>query len=102
MSFGDKMKDYFEKSMKTSRELMSKAGAKVQDLGEKGVLKLEIAQLQGQAQKLLANLGTEVYTAFTERGSDILSAQDTEIASLVNQITEIKKQIEKRENELKS
>jgi hypothetical protein len=30
MSFGDKMKDYFEKSMKTSRELMSKAGAKVQ------------------------------------------------------------------------
>jgi hypothetical protein len=102
MSFGDKMKEYFGKGLETSRDLMAKAGAKAQDLGEKGVLKLELAQLQGQAQKLMGRLGTEVYTAFTEKGSPTVSSEDPEISALVVQITELKKSIEKRENELKS
>lgn len=102
MSFGDKMKEYFGKGMESSRRLLSKAGEKAQDLSEKGVLKLEIAQLQGQAQKLLGRLGTEVYTLITERAASTISAQDPEIEALVEQITEIKKSIEKRENELKN
>lgn len=102
MTFGEKMKDFLGKGLETSRDIMAKAGAKAQDLGEKGVLKLEIAQLQGQAQKLLARLGTEVYTAFSEKNTETVSASDSEIAALVAQITEIKKSIEKREKELKS
>lgn len=102
MTFGEKMKEFFEKGLETSRDIMAKAGAKAQDLGEKGVLKLEIAQLQNQAQKLLARLGTEVYTAFSEKNAETVSVSDSEIAALVAQITEVKKSIEKREKELKS
>uniref|UniRef100_A0A7C3E5Q6 Uncharacterized protein n=1 Tax=Gracilinema caldarium TaxID=215591 RepID=A0A7C3E5Q6_9SPIR len=102
MSFGDRMKEYFGKGLETSRDLMAKAGAKAQDLGEKGVLKLEITQLQGQVQKLLGQLGTEVYTSFTEKGFQSVSSEDPEISALVAQISEVKKSIEKRENELKS
>lgn len=102
MTFGEKMKDFLEKGLETSRDFMTKAGAKAQDMGEKGVLKLEIAQLQSQAQKLLARLGTEVYTAISEKDAETLTASDPEIATLVAQITEIKKSIEKREKELKS
>ncbi|AEJ19203.1 hypothetical protein [Gracilinema caldarium] len=102
MSFGDKLKGYFGKGMETTRDLMAKAGAKAQDLGEKGVLKLEIAQLQGQVQKLLGRLGSEVYTAFVDKGIDTISFSDPEIKALIDQIADLKKSIEKRENELRN
>ena len=102
MSFSDKMKEFLGKGLETSKTIASKAGAKAQDLGEKGVLKLEIAQLQGQVQKLMTKLGAEVYMSFTEKGSSTVSSDDQEIAALIAQINEIKKSIEKKENDLKN
>lgn len=102
MSFGDKMKEFLGKGLETSKTFATKAGAKAQDLGEKGVLKLEIAQLQGQVQKLMTKLGTEVYASFTEKGLNTISSDEQEIAALIAQINEIKKSIEKKEIELKN
>jgi peptidoglycan hydrolase CwlO-like protein len=102
MSFGDKLKGYLGKGMETTRDLMAKAGAKAQDLGEKGVLKLEIAQLQSQIQKLLSRLGSEVYASFVEKGVASISSSEPEIASIIAQIGELKKSIEEREHQLKN
>ncbi|GHV75158.1 hypothetical protein AGMMS49940_24600 [Spirochaetia bacterium] len=54
---GEKAQDWGSRGLSASREFAAKAGAKAQELGEIGVLKLEIKQFEGQAQKLIARLG---------------------------------------------
>jgi hypothetical protein len=99
---GGKAQEWGEKSYRASKDFISKAGAKAQDLGERGVLMLEIKQLEGRAQKLLARLGTEVYANLAEQGNETLSANDAAIKSLLADIVSVKESIEKRETELQS
>ncbi len=102
MTFGDKMRELVEQGMNVSKDLVSKAGAKAQDLGEKGVLKFEIMQLEGQAQKLMARLGTEVYSTFADGTADAVSREDAVIKGLLAEIAVVRDSIEKREAELKN
>jgi capsule polysaccharide export protein KpsE/RkpR len=99
---GEKAQDWSEKGYQVSKDFLSKAGAKAQDLGERGVLMLEIKQLEGQAQKLLGRLGNEVYTAFTERKETSFRADSPDLDPLLAELDRIKKEIEKREQELKN
>jgi hypothetical protein len=101
MTFGEKMRELVEQSVNVSKEFVSKAGAKAQDLGEKGVLKLEIMQLEGQAQKLIARLGTEAYTLFTEQASESISREEPVIKGLLAEIASVRDSIQIREAELK-
>lgn len=101
MTFGEKMRDLVEQGVNVSKDFVSKAGAKAQDLGEKGVLKLEIMQLEGQAQKLIARLGSEAYTAFTDRAAESVSREDPVIKGLLAEIAGLRDSIELREAELK-
>ena len=102
MTFGEKMRDLVEQGMTVSKDIVSKAGAKAQDLGEKGVLKFEVMQLEGQAQKLLARLGTEVYSLLADDGSDSVSREEPVIKGLLAEIASVRDSIEKRESELKN
>ena len=69
MSFSERMKDMIDKGLDASRDFAKKAGEKAKELGEKGVLKLEIAQLESRAEKLIAKLGAEVYASMVDRGA---------------------------------
>jgi hypothetical protein len=100
MAFSDRLKDMFEQGLAASKDFAVKAGAKAQDLGERGVLVLEIKQLEGQAQKLVSRLGAEVYRIFAEQGEKIMSADDPVVKSLLNELSLIKGAVEKREQEL--
>jgi len=101
MTFGEKMKDLLEKGLDASKTIATKAGAKAQNLGEKGVLKLEIMQLEGQAQKLVSRLGAEVYTQFTEKGAQTVAVTDPAIGAILAELATVKASMEKREGELK-
>ena len=101
MTFGEKMKDYMGQGLQASKEFMTKAGAKAQDLGEKGVLKLEIKQLEGQAQRLVAKLGAEAYAEFAENNAASISADEPAIKALLTELADIKASIEKHEKELR-
>jgi hypothetical protein len=96
------MRDLLDQGAQVSKDFLSKAGAKAQNLGERGVLSLEIKQMEGQARKLLARLGNGVYRRFMEEGAESVSASDPEISSLLSQIGSLKGAIEKRESELES
>ena len=101
MNFTERMREVLDQGVAVSKEFAVKAGAKAQDLGERGVLMLEIRQLESQAQKLMGRLGTEAYQAFTERDEETLSRENTPVKTLLSDIAAIRESIERKEAELK-
>lgn len=101
MTFGERMRELVDQGVAASKDFAVKAGAKAQDLGERGLLMLEIKQLETQAQKLIGRLGAEAYQTFTERGEDTLSAESAAVKSILAEIAGARESIEKKESELK-
>lgn len=102
MTFSERMKELLDQGMAASKEFALKAGAKAQDLGERGILMLEIKQLEGQAQKLLSKLGNQAYQAFAERNEQTLDRDIPEIESLLADIAKVRDAIEQKDTELKN
>ena len=102
MTFSERMKDLLDQGVAASKELALKAGAKAQELGEKGILLLEIKQLEGQAQKLMGRLGNEAYQAFVERNQDSLDKNKPEVEAILTDIAKVRDTIEQKETELRN
>ena len=102
MTFSERMKDLLDQGWAASKEFAIKAGAKAQDLGERGILMLDIKQLEAQAQKLLTRLGNEVYKAFTEQDRNTIDRSETVFKNILDELSSIKEQVEKKETELKN
>jgi len=102
MTFSERMKGMLEQGWTASKELAAKAGAKAQDLSERGILMWDIKQLENQAQKLMLGLGNAVYTAFTERDESSVERDNTEIKTILEEIAVIRDAIEKKEADLKN
>jgi len=99
MSFSERMRDMIDKGLVASRDFAKKAGEKAKELGEKGVLKLEIAQLESRAEKLVAKLGAEVYASMVDRNVQTVSRDTEAISSILKQIEELRETIEGKEKE---
>jgi len=102
MTFSERMKAVLEQGWAASKEFAIKAGEKAQDLGERGILMWDIKQLENQAQKLLSRLGNEVYIAFTERNQETIERGAAEFRTILEELTAIKDQVEKKESDLKN
>ena len=102
MTFSERMKTMLEQGLTASKEFAVKAGAKAQDLGERGILMWDIKQLENQAQKLLTRLGNEVYILFTDKDQPVIDRETIEIRSLLDELASVRDQIEKKEYELKN
>ena len=102
MTFSERMRVLLDQGVAASKELAAKACAKAQDLGERGMLMIEIRQLESQAQKLVGRLGAEAYHIFTEQGEQTLSADSAPIKTLLAEIASARESIEKKEAELES
>jgi hypothetical protein len=102
MAFSDRMRELLDQGAQASKELLSKAGAKAQDLGERGALTLEIKQLESQSRKALAKLGNEVYRLLSEEAAESVSSGDPIVKDLLGEIASLKGAIEKREEERES
>lgn len=97
MDFWDRMKNAMEKGLEGSRELLGKAKDRAQDLGERGVLRLEIMQLENQAEKLIGQLGTRTYEALVTEQRLRIDKQTEGIAELIAQIDEIHERVREKE-----
>ena len=102
MTFSERMKELLDQGIAASMEFAIKAGTKAQDLGERGVLLLDVKQLEGQAQKLIGRLGAEAYQAFMERDEETLSRESEPVKALLAQTASIRQLIETKEAELKA
>ena len=101
MAFSERMRELLDQGVAASREFAAKAGAKAQDLGERGVLMVEVKQLESQAQKLIGRLGAEVYQVFSEQGEQTLSAESAQVKTLLSEISAVRESIERKDAELK-
>jgi hypothetical protein len=101
MTFGERMKELMDQGLAASKEFVIKAGAKAQDLGERGILMLEIKQLEGQAQKLITRMGNDAYIAFTEKDQSTIDREQAEFKITLKDIAMIRDAIEKKETELR-
>jgi len=101
MTFGERMKELMDQGLAASKEFVIKAGAKAQDLGERGILMLEIKQLEGQAQKLIARMGNDAYIAFTEKDQSVIEREQAVFKNTLTEIAMIREAIEKKEKELR-
>lgn len=102
MTFSERMRETLEQGWLASKELAAKAGAKAQDLSERGVLMWDIKQLENQAQKLITNLGNTSYKKFMERDESSIERDDVEIKTILDEIAVIRDAIEKKEIDLKN
>jgi len=102
MTFSERMTKLLEQGWDATKDFAIKTGAKAQDLGERGLLKWDIKQLEYQAQKHMARLGKEAYIAFIDKDQPFIDRNAREIKNILGQITAIKDQIEKKEYKLKN
>ena len=99
MSFSERMKEMIDRGLVASRDFARKAGDKAKELGEKGLLKIDIAQLESHAEKLIAKLGAEVYASMVDRNVETVSRDTVAINSILKEIEGLRASIEKKEKE---
>jgi hypothetical protein len=101
MDFWERMRGNLDKGLDRSRDWLGKAGDKAKDLGDKGVLRFEISQLQSQAEKLMGKLGTRAYEALEKEGQPAVSHETSGVSDLISQIKDVHRRIEEKEERLR-
>jgi hypothetical protein len=96
------MMELLDQGIAATKDFALRAGAKAQDLGERGVLMVDIKQLEIKAEKLLARLGNETYVAFAEQNQESISRDTPEIAAILAELARIRNEIDQKEMELRN
>lgn len=99
MGFWDRMDELVNQGLESSRELLGKAKDKARDLGEKGLLKYEILQLERQAQAKITQLGAQVYEKLGIKEQSTVGREA--LRGLLDEIQELKERIETKQESLK-
>ena len=101
MDFWERMEKLLNKGIETSKEVVDKAKIKAKDLGDKGVLKYEMMQLEKQAEMRFSQLGKTVYELMVKDKKDHVSQSEGSIQLQLLELGDIEKRINQREEELK-
>lgn len=101
MSFWDNLKDFVDKSIETSGKAFNELGEKTKELGQKGVIKVEIAQLRSKFKQQSDKLGLTVYELFTKQEKDSVTRRNQTVAPIIDAMQELEKLIEQKEEEYK-
>ena len=98
MSFWERMEEAINQGFESSREILGKAKEKAKDLGEKGLLRYEISQLERQAEKKFSQLGVRVYENLVLKEQPTVGKEAVE--ELLEDVQELKKRVERLEQDL--
>lgn len=93
MIFAEKVRGMFRKGAAGSRRLAGGVGAKVNDLGNKGAMKLEIATLKYREGGLMEKIGREAYTALVEMDGESMRRDTNPLRGLLDSVTALRARI---------
>jgi hypothetical protein len=97
VDFWDRMKNALEKGLEGSKEILTKVRDRTQDLGERGVLRLEILQLENQAEKLVGQLGARCYEALVTEQRELIDRDTEGVGELIAGIDGLREKIREKE-----
>ena len=100
MGIWERMERLIGQGLHASGEVLARAKDKAQELGEIGLLKYELSQLEKQAQKLFGRLGVAVFDKLAVKGQATVSREA--VKELVAELEEVKKKIEQKEGDLQA
>ncbi|MDR2602775.1 MAG: hypothetical protein LBC53_10075 [Spirochaetaceae bacterium] len=98
--FFESMKSALSEGWEASKDLASKAGSRAQEIGEKGLVTVEIKKLEFNMERLVKKLGLEAYQLFVENGQESISAKHPNISAILEEISGVRLQIEQKQTEL--
>lgn len=101
MSFINKLTDFLDKGVDMSRDAITKAGDVVQDMGSKGVLRIEILQLKEKQNKEYRDLGMTVAEIFRDSPDESITRDTIRVWKSLELIRDFDHQIKTREEKLK-
>lgn len=101
MGFWERMEKVISQGINSSKDVLEKARDKAKDLGEKGILKFEIMQLEKQAESGFMKLGSKIYELIDNDHLLELLEKYPEIKDVCKEIHEVKIKIEDKEINLK-
>jgi hypothetical protein len=101
MAFFERMKEIIDQGVENTKKVLNSAAEKAKELGEIGVLKYEISQLEKQVEKRFALLGGNVYSILVEKNKNTVTKSTPEIKELLDEINDIEKKIDEKEDSLK-
>jgi len=102
MTFSERMMELIDQGIAATKDFALKAGAMAQEWGERGVLMVDIKQLEMKAQKLMARLGNETYMAFAERNQESINRDAPEISAIITELVKLRDAIDQKETELRN
>lgn len=94
--FLGKMKNLVDQGVDVSQKALSKAGAKIQELGDKGITKIELTRLENQSKKCFERLGLVVYDNLVCKQKASVGVKNAEVAALLDEIEHLKSEMERR------
>jgi len=97
MDFWDRVKTTIDKGLDSSREVLGRARDTAQDLGERGVLRVEIMQLENQAEKLVGKLGAVAFETLVVEKQDQLTKDAGGVRELIEEINGVQTRIKEKE-----
>ncbi len=100
MGIWERMEQLIGQGLQSSREVLARARDKAQELGEAGLLRYELSQLEKQAQQLFGRLGMAVFDRLSAKGQATVSREA--LKELVAELEEIRKKIRQKEEDLQA
>lgn len=95
MEFWERMRNAFDRGLEKSKDLLGRARDTAQDLGERGVLRYEIMQLENQAETIVGKLGAACYEPLANDES--VNRSSAGVSDLIDQIDAIQTRIKEKE-----
>ena len=97
MDFWARMRETLDKGLETSRDLYSRAREKAQDLTDRGILRFEVNQLENEAEKLIAKLGSRTFEVLVREGQNTVSKKTAGIHELIDEIEAVPARVKEKE-----
>jgi hypothetical protein len=100
MDFWERFRTTIDKGVESSRGVLGKAQDRARDLGEKGVLRFEIMQLESRAEKLTTKLGARTFEVLVKEGQNTVSRKTSGVREVIDELSELEARIKEKEEAL--
>lgn len=100
MDFWERFRTTIDKGVESSRDALGKAQERARGLGEKGVLRFEIMQLESRAEKITTKLGARTFEVLVKEEQNTVSKKTPGVRELIEELAEIETRVKEKEEAL--